>query len=47
MYRILICLRYLRKKKITFFAIAGVALGVMALIYGLIGKGFVGKMMQV
>ncbi len=32
MYRIIVCLRYLRKKKITFFAIAGVALGVMALL---------------
>lgn len=32
MYRIFVCLRYLRRKKITFFAIAGVAVGVMALI---------------
>ncbi len=30
MYRLIVCLRYLRKKN-----------------YGLIGKGFVGKMMQV
>ncbi|MDO8094116.1 MAG: ABC transporter permease, partial [Candidatus Brocadiales bacterium] len=32
MYKLIVCLRYLRKKKITFFAIAGVAVGVMALI---------------
>jgi lipoprotein-releasing system permease protein len=32
MYSIIVCLRYLRKKKITFFAIAGVAVGIMALV---------------
>ena len=32
MYKLFISLRYLRRKKITFFAVAGVAVGVMTLI---------------
>ncbi len=32
MYKLLVSLRYLRRKKITFFAVAGVAVGVMTLI---------------
>ncbi len=32
MYKLFICFRYLRRKKITFFAVAGVAVGVMTLI---------------
>ncbi len=32
MYKLFVSLRYLRRKKITFFAVAGVAVGVMTLI---------------
>lgn len=41
MYKILISLRYLRKKKVTFIAVAGIAIGVMTLIVVLsVMKGF-------
>ncbi len=32
MYRLAVTLRYFRKKRATFFAVAGIALGVMTLI---------------